>query len=85
MDVYAQVPGVDYGRTIGMCGNNDGTRDNDVPGLGYNAWMSEGSMPSEWRISSGQSLFDWQPPANVPPRQSPGSAPGLFNTFGVLY
>jgi len=59
INVYATAPGVDYSNTAGVCGNNDGNRNNDVS-VAYNGWIHnlanlyESQRPTE-------NLFNWYP------------------------
>lgn len=59
MNVYIDVPGADWDNTYGMCGTFDGNSNND--GNPSYVIHSYSALPSNWKIDSSTSLWNWRP------------------------
>jgi len=74
MNVYIDVPGVDWQSTTGMCGTFDGNSNNE--GVPSYIISNYNGLPAEWRIEPEHSLWRWFPSASSTDNQNvvvPGS------------
>ncbi len=58
MNVYITVPGIDYNRTIGMCGDNNGNPNNDAPAYVIN---DPNLIPDSMKVNPQTDLWGWVP------------------------
>ncbi|EGD75710.1 hypothetical protein PTSG_07827 [Salpingoeca rosetta] len=59
INVYVTAPGVDYGNTVGVCGNNNGNPNDDMD-IGYNRWIYNLDLLYESQRPT-ENLFSWYP------------------------
>ena len=58
LNIYATAPGIDWNRTEGMCGNNNGNPNDDAPGstISYASQLFPGMVPTTdlwaWKLTS---------------------------------
>lgn len=61
LNVYLTAPGVDYGQTVGVCGNNNGNPHDDLD-LSWNRWVNDlSTLRPEQLPDPNFDLFSWYP------------------------
>ena len=67
MNVYTSAPGMDFGKTTGICGNFNGIAADDAPSYNY-YYQHVAEMPASMQISSNLFQFVASPsPPSAPP------------------
>ncbi len=67
MDVYTSAPGMDFGKTTGLCGNFNNVASDDAASYNY-FYGSVAELPAHMRISSDLFQYVASPsPPSAPP------------------
>ena len=64
LNAYATAPGVDYGNTVGLCGNNNGNPNDDVPAYVVDVNQAYLLFPS-MVVTAANDLWSWKPTTTV--------------------